>query len=468
MAGSVGRSHWRDALGLLGIGIALLTFDVGARTFATNDETRFPMLARDILVRGEWWLPRLNGVPHLNKPPLHAWLIALAAWPLGTVTDSSATVPSIVAALAVVLTTYWIALRLFDLQVARAAALIVVTTAGVFGLARVPMPDMTLCAALTGSMAALAAAEFGRWRHRYLTFYAVVATGFWIKGPAVVLALGVAIAYALATYGWEGWARLWSWPGLALLVVLPLPWWLMSSLAGSESFGRDVVLNDFLLWYLPTGQATWRHVIDPIVQAATILLPWVVVLPLAIRWALSTGDPARRASVQFLMIWMLVMAGLLAIGHEQRWRYYLPLCPPVAILVAAWYGELPLRRRPAWFLAGWSAVAVVLTIGQGYARARHNAVTDLSAVTPVLRSAAAPIYAVDVPDLVLTYYSGRPVTALRDYRSLDSLTRGTAPYYLVAADRFVPPGGFIGLTRLGGGVINNRRFSVFVSTNRGP
>lgn len=170
MTGRIRQNGLRDALVLPAISGAVLGFDIGARTFATNDETRFPMLARDILAHGEWWLPRLNGVPHLDKPPLQAWLIALAAWPVNAVTDSNATLPSIAAALAVVLTTYWIAGRLFDARVARAAALIVVTTAGVFGLARAPMPDMTLCAALTGAIAALAAAEFGGWRHGYFTF----------------------------------------------------------------------------------------------------------------------------------------------------------------------------------------------------------------------------------------------------------------------------------------------------------
>ena len=57
---------------LLGVSILLLFFDFGARVLATNDETRFPMLARDILAHGNWLLPRLNGLPHLNKPPLFA------------------------------------------------------------------------------------------------------------------------------------------------------------------------------------------------------------------------------------------------------------------------------------------------------------------------------------------------------------------------------------------------------------
>ena len=103
--------------GLLAVSAALLMLNLGTRVFATNDEARFPMLARDILAEGHWLLPRLDGVPHLNKPPLHAWLIALASWPMGAVTQWTASVPSVFAALVVVLATYWMARR----QIGRAS-----------------------------------------------------------------------------------------------------------------------------------------------------------------------------------------------------------------------------------------------------------------------------------------------------------------------------------------------------------
>src|SRR5262245_65265840 len=82
--------------------VLLLSFDFGARMLTTNDEARFPLLARDILEHGQWIMPRLNGTPHVDKPPLHAWLIALASRPGGSVTLATAVVPSLLAMLAVV------------------------------------------------------------------------------------------------------------------------------------------------------------------------------------------------------------------------------------------------------------------------------------------------------------------------------------------------------------------------------
>src|SRR5437762_12871646 len=102
----------RGVVALAGVGALLLFFDVGARVLASNDEARFAVLARDILRHGTWLLPRLGETPYLNKPPLVAWLIALASWPTGEVTQSTAVWPSLLAALGIVLVTWWIGRRL--------------------------------------------------------------------------------------------------------------------------------------------------------------------------------------------------------------------------------------------------------------------------------------------------------------------------------------------------------------------
>ena len=80
-AGTDRRPALRRLAALLAVSAVLLFFDFGARLYTTNDEARFPMMARDIVRNGHWLLPEINGVPMLNKPPLHAWLIAIAAWP---------------------------------------------------------------------------------------------------------------------------------------------------------------------------------------------------------------------------------------------------------------------------------------------------------------------------------------------------------------------------------------------------
>jgi 4-amino-4-deoxy-L-arabinose transferase-like glycosyltransferase len=60
---------WSRVILPLAVSTALLSFNFGTRVFATYDEARFPMLARDIRSAGDWLLQHFDGVPHLNKPP---------------------------------------------------------------------------------------------------------------------------------------------------------------------------------------------------------------------------------------------------------------------------------------------------------------------------------------------------------------------------------------------------------------
>lgn len=443
----------RLALVLAG-SIPLLFFDFGRRFLATNDETRFPLLARDILAHGHWLLPQLNGAPYLSKPPLYAWLIALASWPTGGVTQRNAALVSVLAALAVVLGTYWIATRLFGRGVAMPAGLIAVTTAGVFSQARIPMPDMALCAMFTAAMAAYVAAEFDGRRSRLVLFYAAVGGAFWLKGPVGLLPLAVIIADTLATHGGQGPARLVSLPGLALLGLLLAPWPFLATAAGGTRFVHTVVVNDLLLWYVQPRGWSWRLITGPLGQAFTILLPWSLILPAALWAATRTADPNRGRRLRLLLLWLVVMFAFLAVSSQQRFRYYLPLCPPAALLIAAWYSSLQLRRPSIVFARVWILVAAGLSLGQMYVVVRNNAESSLRVSTSQMQQAPAALYAVDVPELVFTFYLDRPVTLFPTYADFERRVSAGRDAYLLVAPRAVPTGSparrEIGTDRLAG------------------
>ena len=45
---------------LLGVFILLLSFNFSSRQLLTNDDTRFPVMARDVLTNGHWLVPALQ------------------------------------------------------------------------------------------------------------------------------------------------------------------------------------------------------------------------------------------------------------------------------------------------------------------------------------------------------------------------------------------------------------------------
>jgi len=405
----------RRLAALLAVSTVLLFFDFGARLYTTNDETRFPLMARDIVRNGHWLLPEINGVPMLNKPPLHAWLIAIAAWPSGAVTPRIAQLPSLLAALGLVAATYWIGARLFTPAVGLGAGLILVTTVGVFSLARSPVPDMTLALAIALTIVAFLMAEVDGRRWALLVFYVLVGVAFWVKGPAGFLGLAITLVYEVVVHGWAGPRRLLSPLGIAALVALVGSWAWMASFTGRDAFVDEVLAQDFGRAYFTSGSWGRGGVLPALGQALSILLPWVVVLPVALWSSLRLRDPSRRRGSYLALVWLATVFVLVAFSHRQRWRYYLPLCVPAALLIAAWLERIRWRWRTEAFVAVWLVVAMALVTGQVTVTARQARSTDWGQIAAEVTKTPGALFALDAPEIVFAFYLDTPVLATQDY-----------------------------------------------------
>ena len=457
-AGLSGRpplAGWAPFAVVLAVSAALLGFDLGARVLATNDEARFPMMARDILSNGHWLLPEISGVPMLNKPPLHAWLIALGAWPTGAVSQRTAVVPSFLGALGLVAVTCWIAHRLFGAGAGLAAGMIVATTAGVFAMARSAVPDMTLSLGIAAAMAAFVAAEFDGRRGAWFGFYGLVGVACWAKGPAGLMPLVVVVAYQLAASGWRGVARMRAGMGTAILVVLVVPWWLLAAHAGRGQFVRDVVRADMMQGYNPLRTLAWDRAIEPFGAALTILLPWSLLLPFAVRWATRLWKTRAAAGERLALIWAITLFVVVAASSRQRWRYYLPLCVPGSLLVAGWLCSRRVWRHMAISVAAWAVVASTLMVGEMYVTARDNRGTQLRTIARALEQVSAPMFALEAPELVFSFYLRLSIPAVS---SMTELRGVDPPVYVIARDPPAPAA----FDPVAQGLVKGRRFVLWL------
>jgi 4-amino-4-deoxy-L-arabinose transferase-like glycosyltransferase len=425
----------RAGLAAAVLAAAVLPFyalDLGSWVLVTNDEARFPVMARDILASGRWLLPEIAATPMLNKPPLFAWLIALVSLPGGAVTARTAALPSVIAALGVVLATAWLGARLFGRPAGLVAGFVTATTSGFYAFAHVPLPDTTLTLAVTAAMCAFVRAELEQRRRWLIAFYGATGLGFLVKGPVGLIPVAIALVFELIAHGWTGPRRLLSLPGLVLLGLLIVPWPLLALRAGGSTFVDKVLLKDMQDTYVGLAGLRWQRLTHPAVLAATHLLPWVVVAPLVIGAAAREADPERAWRLRLALVWAGTAFVLIAFAERQRLRYYLPLVPPVALLVAAWYQRLP-RRRAVIILSAACAALAVLTLGltgRWEENARHRG-TDIDEVARTMRSAPAPVFAVDSPDIVFQFYLERPVVPLTYYSQFERLS---GPAYLIAAE----------------------------------
>jgi 4-amino-4-deoxy-L-arabinose transferase-like glycosyltransferase len=311
--------------------------------------------------------------------------------------------------------TCWIGARLFGPAAGGAAGLILVTTAGVFSLARSPVPDMVLSLTVALAIVAFVMAEFEGRPGALLAFYVLVGVAFWIKGPAGFLPLGVALVYEVIAYGWTGPRRLVSPIGIGLLTVMVAVWGGMASSAGGASFVEDVLTQDFVLAYFTSGP--WGHggVLHAFGQALSILLPWTILIPVALWSSIRPGDTVRRRETYLVVAWMVAVFALVAASHRQRWRYYLPLCTPAALLVALWLAKLRWRWRTHAFAGAWLVVAAALITGQVTMMARQARGTDWRQLAAEAANARGPLFALDAPEIVFEFYLDTPVLAATDY-----------------------------------------------------
>lgn len=407
---------------------ALIGIEMGARAFATNDEARFPLLAQDILTRGDWLWPRLNGAGYYNKPPLLAWLIALVSWPVGQVTQWTAVLPSAGAAVATVLLVYAIGRDLFDGETGRVAALLAMTTQGLFFHAHLAMPDALMTCLITASVWMLVQTVRERPGPWWIGFYGLAGAAFWAKGPAGLMPVAVGLAYALATRSRRRWS-LRLVPGLALVGSLVALWWILGAISDSRAVAQAVVI-DQLGWYRPHGSALVL-LAAPLRNLAVALFPWVLLVPLAIPAALMAGRSGEASGrVSLPLVWLGVAVALVALSHEQRLRYYLPAVPPMAVLLGWWLGSW----FGGWLSGGvakpdlsrvaaiqvfralpllWLGAMVAFAVGYHWEVTRHNAAGDyvrLAAEVKPLLAQAPAVVTWGIPELPLAFYLGRPVT----------------------------------------------------------
>lgn len=139
--------------------LAIFGYLVGAGQYdlLTDDEIRYAEAGRQMLRTGDWVVPVYNGEPRYQKPLLVYWLQAISQGLFGN-HALAARIPSALAAVVTLLSTWSIARTVWDASTARWTVLVLGTMVEFVLLARMVLIDMLLVACVQASVAAMLSA----------------------------------------------------------------------------------------------------------------------------------------------------------------------------------------------------------------------------------------------------------------------------------------------------------------------
>ena len=375
------------------LGLFVFAAGLGLRDPWPADEPRFALVARDMVLSGDWLIPRVGGEAYSDKPPLFMWLIAIP-YRLGIDLTIAYLLPSLLATLGTLALVYDLARRLWGRNAAWAAGLLLVLTLQFAMQARTAQIDAVVCFLITlGVYGLLRHMLLGpRWRW-YFAAWIAIGLGIITKGVGFLPIL-MFIPWAVLRRRFperlprfqSSRLRWWGGPALALAAIglWLVPMLLHVTQSGSPelaAYRDDILLRQTAQRYADSWhhvQPAWYYVVEVIPWAwlpLSAALPWLVP-----SWwrRLKAGDPATW----LLLGWAACVLVFFSLTPGKRGVYILPALPAVALASAPLLGELVARRgvqRLARTVLTAFAILGAAGVGWIYVIAPHRASTQAQA-----------------------------------------------------------------------------------------
>ncbi len=377
--------------------VALCAFLPGFTTLppVDRDEVRYAQASKQMMETGNYLDIRFQDQPRYLQPAGIYWLQVAAAKITGYGPAAPIWIyrlPSLLAATAAVVLTYWIALPLAGQTGAFIAALFMVAAVLLNVEARLAKTDAVLLACMLGATGFLARAYLRQAISigGALLFWTACAAGIMVKGPMIALVLGSTTSALCLLDRSARWLRtLRPAIGVGWMLLLALPWFIAIAIVSDGEFYR-IAIGQSLMGKVAAGQQ--GHGAPPGVY---FLLFWITFWPAAglavaaVPWVWkSRNEPA----VRFCLAWIVPTWLVFEIITTKLPHYVLPVYPAIAILLAL---ALLNGRRPNVIVA-WLAVLGVVIYGALLLTALYVLEGEIAPTVLIVTAAAAAVMGVSM------------------------------------------------------------------------
>jgi len=324
------------------------------------DEPQVAGVCAEMAYQKDFIVPRLNGRPFLEKPPLYYALGAISGTVFGEDQDLSYRLVSIFFACL----TLFITLRMVSMRSGIMSGLlasgVLASSWGFFRLARWIQVDMSLVFSVTLAMFAyMKLSEKSMQRHSMLMGLGIglsfMAKGF--VGPAIIAAAVLTDIMRQRSFSIIKRIRpLWI---LAIMLVTVLPWVLALYGRGGFPFLREVIVVNNLMRFTgaPEGAAL-GHMHGPFFYLRSFPLNF---LPWSFAFVPALVSSLRKPKDNPYLPWLIGPFLLLSIASAKRSLYLMPLFPACSCMTALWLpGAAKLRWEDLIEKGTWG-IAVLIT-----------------------------------------------------------------------------------------------------------
>jgi 4-amino-4-deoxy-L-arabinose transferase-like glycosyltransferase len=401
-------------------------------------------VAREMVFRHDWVTLYANGIRYLEKAPLMYWSMA-ASFRLFGPLDWAARLPLAFAALGLFLVVYRAGCRMFDCEMAGFyAALILLSSFGIFIFTRIIIPDVLVCVWLSLAMLLFwrSLSEVQPSRATAWGFAAACALGVLSKGLiGVVFPVGIVLVF-LALHGNLRHLRRW-YPfssGLVFLVIAA-PWHIAAGIANpsqGHALGTMPTQGNVhgFFWFYFVNEHVLRYLnlrVPRDYDTVPLLLFWGLLIVWLMPWIAfvfhALGEvrlrglrqiSVREQSWNLLAVWAGCVMVFFSFSTRQEY-YVLPALPPLALMIGGWLAQEELcSARDPRRIAG-RRIAVLLFVS-GLAGAGVAAFLALHARPPAA--------GVDIATL-LTQNPGDYALSLGHFLDLSGRTMGIFRFPLI-------------------------------------
>ncbi|MEZ6131729.1 MAG: phospholipid carrier-dependent glycosyltransferase [Planctomycetaceae bacterium] len=331
---SVMEDGLRKSLWLVGLFVGVYLLPLNTRPLAIPDEMRYAEISREMLLTGDFVVPRLNGLRYFEKPAGGHVLNAIALAIFGETNFAVRLMSALAIGLSAV-AVYFFLKSYHSKQTAALAVLIFLTSAEVMGVGTFSVLDSMLSCFVTLSLCSFypALAASGKKRIAWLALAGCFAGGaFLVKGfIAFAVPVVVIIPYLMLRGRWKDILTL-PWVPLAAASAVSLPWALAIN-RQEPDFWRYFFWEEHIRRFFSRSNAQhpypfWFYI--PVFVGGTI--PWSLVgsMPLRDLVRKRCSDPL----IQFGFVWMVLPFLFFSCSSGKLGTYILPCFAPFAILLA--------------------------------------------------------------------------------------------------------------------------------------